>query len=263
MIYAPLEYTSKRKFATALVNAFADRLTVNFYINSLIALYFMQEMKPQEIMRSDSLLTNSLGAVREIVAPHFFENFYEYLTISLKDAQTPEEVLRCFIDQVKTLVIPGTLKWICKLLYLEAKRKFPEGDSPYYAVTGFFFLRSLGPFFTQFEDKKKLQPILSLFNLSKKTEIDPFIDEFKEFLNNLIIPPPSKIMIARPKPQDVVDSMKEFIELIKNDYEQILKHVTNTKAPGTNPCLWFTRRIFDLCSEQFDSEGFDVSTLNQ
>lgn len=254
MIQAPFDFTSKRQFATGLFNIFTDRFTVNYYINSLIALYFMQDLKPQEIMRTDSLLTNSLAVVRETIAPHFFENFFEYLIKSIKHAKTTDEVLTIFLEQTESLVVPDVLKWVCKLLFNEARRKFPDGDAPYYAISGYFFLRSIGPYFAQIDDKKKANSIFSLCNLCKKPETEAYIDKFKRILDKLIDCIDMKVMFSPPKPQDFENAMITFIQVIKNNSDNLIKHLSTITPSGEHPCLWFIRRICDICNEQFDKD---------
>jgi hypothetical protein len=248
LMFQPFDSKTKKVIAAMIINAHADMMSLNYLINYMIYAYFSQNITEKEILRGDSILTNSLAVIREMNSPHFFEMFAESINKTLSKTNTADEALSSFISEVKTITVPGIIRWVCKLLYDAAKEKFPGTDAPFYAVSGFFFLRSLGPYLLQGENKCNFtSSIISLFNFKKKPEILPYIDSFKAILVDMSKEISEPFMFVRPSNDKLNGVVSNFLELLRSG-TNILKNVAEDKElVFEHPYKFFVKKIWDLC----------------
>ncbi|KAH0785408.1 hypothetical protein GPJ56_010819 [Histomonas meleagridis] len=237
----------KRIIGTSLVKINSSKKMLCFYLNYITALYFENPPSPQEIMRADSLLTNSLGAVRDVFTPNFYRVITDYLISETKNFNTKEEVLSGFIKLVKTFPIPGILRWICWMLYTEAKRVFPEGDGPYYSVSNFFFLRGLGPVLTSISDqdaKKKCILITGLINFSAKPEYQQFIPLFKELISEISLNINESNLVQAITEDELTTAVWDLVGAIEENIDAVTE-ILHKDLPGKHPMQWFIERQYE------------------
>ena len=255
LLFAPFDSKSKKTLSAAIINCHSDILSLGFLLNAEIAFYFEEsKINETEILRGDTILTCSLAFIRDKNAPHFFEMFGESIIRALSKLTTVEEALTAFLTEVKTITVPGVIRYICKLLYDEAKKRFPTGDASYYAVSGFLFLRGVGPFLLQSKevDKKLINPIISLFNFNvAKEEVAPYIAEFKSILDEISKDTSTQYMFQRPTPDAMKESFAKLIEMFITNGKQVIQQLAKPEL-GQSSQFWFLRRMYEYCKETFE-----------
>ena len=255
----PLSSKVKKTLSAAIVNSHAEMVSLGFFINALICFYFeYSSITEQEILRTDTLLTGSLGHIRDCNAPHFFEMFAESILRTLSKVNSVDEALSSFLSEVRTITVPGVIRYLCKILYDEAKKKFPDSNACYYAVSGFFFLRGIGPFLLQSNVKREfINPIISLFNfnVTKDQIIVSYIPKFQEILNDISQDLSVPFMFQRPSKQQLKESFAELLDCLKSNGNQMKTYIQSSKTiPGDHMQYWFLKRMLQYCHETFDSE---------
>ncbi|OHT12696.1 hypothetical protein TRFO_17413 [Tritrichomonas foetus] len=241
----PVDAASKRKLAVSIVKIHSFNKSLCFYLNVIASFYFINAPPPQELLRSDSLLTNSLAAVRDLFAPKFFQMFADDLHRNSLKQVTEEDIITQFLTITSSLCIPTILRWLCWMIYHEAKRVMPEGDGPYYAVSGFFFLRGLGPLLTQIEDpvaKKKCILITSLINFSNKPSIQQFIPKFKDLLQQISLYVEDTNIVPDLPKEELQHACNDIVELFTDKNTQIRKYISENTPIGKHPIHWFLER---------------------
>lgn len=245
-----IEVASKRLLSTYLVKIHGFQQSLCFYLNYITAMYFLNPPQPQELLRGDSLLTNSLGAVRDVYAPNFYRFLTDYLVSETKQFSSTEDVLNSFLNLMKTFPIPGILRWICWMIFHEAQRAFPEGDGPFYAVSSFFFLRGLGPILAQVDDpvaRKKCISITGLINFSQKPEYQKFIPKFKQLIQEISLDVKDSNLVQKLPDEELCNAVIGVTYLLKDFLPQIEGVIkTNVDPPGQHPIVWFLERQYEV-----------------
>lgn len=248
-----VDAVAKRTISTSLVKIHGFQQSLCFYLNYITAMYFLDPPAPQELLRSDSLLTNSLGAVRDVYAPNFYRFLTDYLVNETKEFTSMDDVLNSFLNLMKTFPIPGILRWICWMIFNEAQRVFPEGNEPYYAVSSFFFLRGLGPILAQVEDpvaRKKCINITGLINFSQKPEYQKFIPKFKQLIQEISLNVNDSNLVQKLPQEELSNAVISLTYVIRDNLPQIENLIkTNVNPPGEHPIVWFLERQYEAAKK--------------
>ena len=254
LYFLPVQSTVKRSLANSIIIFHSFKKDLFYFMHYITSTYFLDPPEPSKLLRSDTLLTNCFASLRDIYVERFFKLLSEYFEYEIKTAQTTTEILSKFLDVIETQSIPGILRWLCWLLYDETRHAFPEGDAPYFAVSGFFFLRGLGPQLTAIEDpviRKKCSIVSKLFNYSNQPEIEVFVPRFKEALDKISLTIDDVFEVFPPLPDErELQAADEMLNILYENNKIILDWIHEQKPIGMHPIKWFISIQLELEKEK-------------
>lgn len=251
LYFTPFDCNSNKEFAAALVKIHTKNNSLPFYLNVIISIYFQDPPKGSQLLRGDSLLTNSLAAIREIFAPNYYDELIDKLKSRLEENSTKEDLFNLFFTVVKEVEVPRVLEWLCWLIFQEANRVEPDSDAPYIAVSSFFFFRALGPKIVTIKDPKlrnKIKELTNLINFKDSEESSRFIprlkDLIKEMSSNF-----HELEVQKFPEEEVNDSTHDIIRILTENADLIQKHLEKHLPVGKNPIHYFIERQLELVKD--------------
>lgn len=164
---------------------------------------------------------------------------------------TEDEIYDSFLSMIEQLEIPLIIRWICWLLFNEAKQFFPDGIAPFQSVTGFFFLRGIGGYLSTSDDPSVLanfKVLQNLFNFSKKIKDQGFVDRFKNLLLKLSVEVESNdsFPLTSEVEKQYGNYLIDFLNSLLLNQESIIESVEEKKQVGQNPVLTFLIRMIEM-----------------
>ena len=240
----------KKVLGTALVRIYAYGHSLSYYLSYVTWLYFQDPPPAPELLRGDTILTTSLAGTREVYAHDYLMNLVTEMEKRMPACQSTAEVASAFLDVLERTPIPKVLKFVCWIIFKEAKKAFPDGRGAYNAVSAFFFLRGLFPLITMLErpdNKKKLMAMSSLTNFVVKPEIEPFIPRIQRFINALAVfdvtPADFESNLSA---ESIKASFASLFEILSEYAEKLIEKMPITRAAGYHPLQWFAYEQLDL-----------------
>ena len=245
-----MESQAKRILGTALVRVFAYSHSLSYYIEYVTWLYFQKPPPAPELLRGDTILTTSLAGMREVYGQGYLLEVMAEMEKRVERANGSDEVSVAFLEALESVPVPNVLKWVCWVIFREAKKAFPEGNGAYNAVSAFFFLRGLFPLVARIENpviKKKLMGMSSLTNLVSKPETEKFIPRLMKFIDSISVleltdgdiePNLSAVVIK--------GAIAAIFDTLVGQAKGLLEQLSTVVISGCHPLRWFAMEQLEM-----------------
>ena len=248
-----MESQAKRILGTALVRVFAYSHSLSYYIEYVTWLYFQKPPPAPELLRGDTLLTMSLAGMREVYGQGYLMDLMAEMERRVATANTGDEVSVAFLEALEAVPPPNVLKWVCWVIFREAKKAFPEGNGRYNAVGAFFFLRGLFPLIARMENlqaRKKLLGMSSLTNLVVKPETEKYLPRIFKFIDSVVVLELTNGDIeSNLAPTVVKGALAAILDTLLSQSKGLLEQSSSVVIEGCHPLRWFALEQLEISKQ--------------